>query len=208
MEAALLLVSVAIAIRGLHRDGLIDAHLAAGIASRGADTMTLIDVSNWLDEEAIIADHQGGSGGDTLRTCSAGIGRLAVEVLDAGGWSALFDAAPDHARETWLALADDLSATHDLPAAEPAPAGVDVQVDMTARTMHVRMSLRSIIDRWWSGRFFAPGRRFHRWPVVGGRLFDDPRTPDGDEVMMVAVIEGDRTATGVNNIRYELGRPA
>ncbi|MFC3692186.1 hypothetical protein [Chenggangzhangella methanolivorans] len=208
MEAALLLVSIAIAIRSLHRDGLLATQHAAGITAHGAETMVLIDLSNHLEEDAVIADHERRPDGDALRARAVGIGRLAVEVLDAGGWAAVFAAAPDHARETWLALADDLEGTYAVPAAEPVPDGLEVHVDMQARTMHVRMSLRSMIDRWWVGRFFAPGKRFHRWPLVGGRLFGDPRTPDGDQIMMVAVIEDERTALGVNNLHYDLGRPA
>ncbi|MFC3692228.1 MULTISPECIES: hypothetical protein [Methylopilaceae] len=206
MEQALLIVSIAIALRGLHRDGLLEPARANGIAGRGADVIELLGIVSRLEDEAEIRERLGEPGVADLHVRAAGMERLALELLDAGGWLAVFDAAPDHARNTWEALAADLSAAH-AQKVKPAPDGIEVQVDMARRTMHVRMSMRPLLDRWWIGRLFGPGRPGHRWPMVGGKIHGDPRSVDGDEVMIVAVVEG-QTARGLSGLDYELGRPA
>lgn len=208
-DQAPIISRVATALGGVQQAGLLPIFSAKRLIAGGAHTMALLALSNWLHEDARIERRDGHIDvASDLGSRAAELSKLGLLVLDAGGWSKVLDDASPDDHAVWDAALEAIRAAHELDPPRPATRGVDIEVDMSARVMTVRMDLSALVDDWSSDRVVAPDQHNDGWPIVTGRIFGDPRWEDGSAVTLYGVVSPDeRTLIGMS-MDYDLGRKA
>lgn len=163
------------AIRDTSDARRLQFHHRRDLATYGAEPMVLLrlaehhrsiahlDSREWGPEYADVTwafrDGPANPAGDRARGDL--LERLALQVLDAGGWTAV---ATGPLREL----------VSDIP---PRGPGWQIDIDRDKRAMHLNIRTSALLEDWVEGRHEGPEHA--GWPTITARVYGDPRWEDG-----------------------------